>query len=83
MLVCVLNCSVTVPCHTDLYTSVNYNNTVGACGFVSLIAPFLYPVTLIKVDEDNNIVRDSHGVCVKAKPGESWLCIEHYILSQF
>ena len=34
-----------------------------------MIAPFMYPVTLIKVDEENKIVRDRNGVCVKAKPG--------------
>ncbi|KAL4219699.1 hypothetical protein ACF0H5_022269 [Mactra antiquata] len=49
---------------------INFDNRVGACGFTSMIAPFMYPVTLIKVDEDNNIVRDSNGVCVRAKPGE-------------
>lgn len=49
---------------------INFNNRIGACGFTSMIAPFMYPVTLIKVDEDNNIVRDRNGVCVRAKPGE-------------
>ncbi|KAH3803076.1 long-chain fatty acid transport protein 1-like [Dreissena polymorpha] len=49
---------------------INIDNTIGACGFTSMIAPFMYPVTLIKVDEDNNIMRDRNGVCVRAKPGE-------------
>ena len=51
---------------------MNFNNTIGAVGFTSMIAPFVYPVTLIKVDKDTNeIIRDSDGVCVRAKPGES------------
>ncbi|XP_045194546.2 long-chain fatty acid transport protein 4-like [Mercenaria mercenaria] len=49
---------------------LNFTNHIGACGFTSMIAPFMYPVTLVKVDEENNIVRDRNGVCVKAKPGE-------------
>lgn len=50
---------------------INYDNTIGAVGFKSMILPFVYPVTLIKVDKDTNeIVRDKNGVCVKAKPGE-------------
>ncbi|KAH3802841.1 hypothetical protein DPMN_156531 [Dreissena polymorpha] len=49
---------------------INTDNTIGACGFTSMIAPFMYPVTLIKVDEDNNIMRDRNGVCVRTKPGE-------------
>ncbi|GFS03074.1 long-chain fatty acid transport protein 4 [Elysia marginata] len=50
---------------------VNFENKVGAVGFTTRIAPFLYPITLVKVDPStNNIVRDSSGVCVLAKPGE-------------
>ncbi|KAH3802831.1 hypothetical protein DPMN_156521 [Dreissena polymorpha] len=49
---------------------INIDKTIGACGFTSMIAPFMYPVTLIKVDEDNNIMTDIFGVCVRAKPGE-------------
>ncbi|PVD22086.1 hypothetical protein C0Q70_17890 [Pomacea canaliculata] len=50
---------------------VNFENKVGAVGFTTRIAPFLYPVTLLKVDPANgDIVRDKHGLCVHAKPGE-------------
>ncbi|CAL1533981.1 unnamed protein product [Lymnaea stagnalis] len=50
---------------------VNNMNKVGAVGFTTRIAPFLYPITLIKVDpETNEIVRDKYGICVKAEPGE-------------
>ena len=53
------------------YILVNYDNTIGACGFTSMIAPFMYPVTLIKVDGENKIMRDRTGVCIKAKPGKN------------
>ncbi|XP_076455364.1 long-chain fatty acid transport protein 1-like [Babylonia areolata] len=50
---------------------VNFENKVGAVGFTTRIAPFLYPVTLVKVDpETGNPVRDSSGMCVHAQPGE-------------
>ena len=52
------------------YISVNFDNTIGAVGFKSMILPSVYPVTLIKVDpKTNEIIRDRNGVCVKAKPG--------------
>ena len=51
--------------------SVNPDNKVGAVGFTTMIAPFLYPITLIKIDErTGEHVRDRNGVCVRAKPGE-------------
>ncbi|BFZ05567.1 hypothetical protein BsWGS_08606 [Bradybaena similaris] len=50
---------------------VNFENKVGAVGFGTRIAPFLYPITLVKVNpETNEILRDRNGVCVKAEPGE-------------
>lgn len=50
--------------------AVNFENKVGAVGFTTRIAPFLYPVTLLKVDPaSGDIVRDKHGLCVHAKPG--------------
>ena len=50
---------------------VNFENKVGAVGFTTRIVPFVYPITLVKVDPvTGQIVRDSHGVCVKSEPGE-------------
>ncbi|KAK6979291.1 long-chain fatty acid transport protein 4 [Biomphalaria glabrata] len=50
---------------------VNTQNKVGAVGFSTRILPFLYPITLIKINpETNEIIRDSRGICVKAEPGE-------------
>ena len=54
------------------FQTVNTDNTVGAVGFSTRIAPRLYPVTLIKVDEHTGEhVRDRNGICVKAEPGQS------------
>jgi len=50
---------------------INIDNKVGAVGFTTRIAPFLYPVTLIRVDEaTGEPIRDRNGVCVQCEPGE-------------
>ncbi|XP_043914794.1 long-chain fatty acid transport protein 4 [Protopterus annectens] len=49
----------------------NFDNKVGACGFNSRILPFVYPIRLVKVDEDTmELIRGSDGVCIPCKPGE-------------
>ena len=54
------------------YLAVNVDNKEGACGFLSQIAPFLYPATLIKVKESTGEhIRDENGLCVRAKPFET------------
>lgn len=51
---------------------VNFDNTPGACGFVSRILPIVYPVTLIKCDPITGVpVRNSRGVCLRCGPGET------------
>jgi len=51
---------------------VNFDNTPGACGFVSRILPIVYPVTLIKCDPLTGVPeRDSRGVCKRCGPGET------------
>lgn len=43
---------------------------VGACGFNSRILPYVYPIRLVRVDEDSmELVRDSRGLCVPCRPG--------------
>ncbi|XP_076649555.1 fatty acid transport protein 3 [Halictus rubicundus] len=50
---------------------VNIDNKIGAVGFVPLCAGSLYPVALLKVDEETGEpVRGSDGLCVRCKPGE-------------
>ncbi|XP_060697510.1 long-chain fatty acid transport protein 4 [Hemiscyllium ocellatum] len=50
----------------------NFDNKVGACGFNSRILPFVYPIRLVKVNEDTmELVRGADGVCIPCKPGEA------------
>ncbi|XP_033333788.2 fatty acid transport protein 3 [Megalopta genalis] len=50
---------------------VNIDNKIGAVGFVPLCAGSLYPVALLKVDEETGEpVRGPDGLCVRCKPGE-------------
>ncbi|KAK6481081.1 long-chain fatty acid transport protein 4-like [Huso huso] len=49
----------------------NFNNQIGACGFNSQILPFVYPIRLVKVDEETmELIRGPDGVCIPCKPGE-------------
>ncbi|ESP05040.1 hypothetical protein LOTGIDRAFT_205996 [Lottia gigantea] len=51
---------------------INFENKVGAVGFLTRILPFLYPVTLIRVNEQTGEpLRDRNGLCIFAKPGEA------------
>ncbi|NXS78531.1 S27A1 protein, partial [Erpornis zantholeuca] len=44
---------------------------VGACGFNSLILPNVYPVRLVKVNEETlELLRDSRGLCIPCAPGD-------------
>lgn len=44
---------------------------VGACGFNSRILPNVYPIRLVKVNEETmEPVRDSGGLCIPCRPGE-------------
>uniref|UniRef100_T1IVL5 Long-chain-fatty-acid--CoA ligase n=1 Tax=Strigamia maritima TaxID=126957 RepID=T1IVL5_STRMM len=50
---------------------VNIDNQPNAVGFVSRIAPWAYPVTLIRIDKDTNEpLRDKNGLCIQCKPDE-------------
>ncbi|XP_049764000.1 long-chain fatty acid transport protein 1-like [Schistocerca cancellata] len=55
---------------------VNIDGTVGAVGFVPRYATAVYPVILIKVDEETGEpIRDANGFCIRCNPGEPGLCI--------
>lgn len=44
---------------------------MGACGFNSVILPNVYPIRLLRVNEDTmELIRDTHGLCVPCKPGK-------------
>lgn len=50
---------------------VNIDNTVGAIGFVSRIIPSVYPISIIKVDQQTGEpIRDANGLCMPCKPNE-------------
>lgn len=58
---------------------VNMDQIPGAVGFTSRIAPWAYPVSLIRVDEDSReVIRGPDGLCVTAQPGNDPLnALEH------
>ncbi|CAH0404706.1 unnamed protein product [Chilo suppressalis] len=50
---------------------VNVDNKMGAIGFVSRIIPAVYPIAILRVDQDTGEpIRNSKGLCQLAKPGE-------------
>lgn len=50
---------------------LNIDNTVGSCGFISRISPSVYPVSLIKMNEElGEPMRSENGLCIICKPGE-------------
>ncbi|XP_008327798.1 long-chain fatty acid transport protein 1a [Cynoglossus semilaevis] len=54
----------------------NTDGKVGACGFNSRILPNVYPIRLVRVNEDTmELIRDSRGLCVPCQPGEPGLLV--------
>ncbi|NXX99776.1 S27A1 protein, partial [Centropus bengalensis] len=54
----------------------NLDGKVGACGFNSRILPNVYPIRLVKVNEDTmELIRDSRGLCIPCRPGEAGLLV--------
>jgi len=50
---------------------LNIDSKPGSVGFTSVLLPFVYPVSLIRVDEEGELVRAKSGLCVPCKPGEA------------
>ncbi|XP_062869788.1 long-chain fatty acid transport protein 4 [Trichomycterus rosablanca] len=49
----------------------NFDNKIGACGFNSRILPFVYPIRLVRVNEETmELIRGPDGVCIPCGPGE-------------
>lgn len=49
----------------------NFDNTCGAVGFVPQIAKFIYPVDLVRCDEETGEpIRGPDGLCMRCEPGE-------------
>uniref|UniRef100_A0AAZ3Q7T9 long-chain-fatty-acid--CoA ligase n=1 Tax=Oncorhynchus tshawytscha TaxID=74940 RepID=A0AAZ3Q7T9_ONCTS len=64
-----------VPQIAEFYGATECNCSLGnfgnACGFNSQILPFIYPIRLVKVDEETmELTRGPDGVCIPCKPGE-------------
>ncbi|KAJ8283561.1 hypothetical protein COCON_G00024110 [Conger conger] len=54
----------------------NLDGKVGACGFSSRILPSVYPVRLVRVEEESmELVRDETGLCVLCEPGQPGLLV--------
>uniref|UniRef100_A0A3P9A0F9 Long-chain-fatty-acid--CoA ligase n=1 Tax=Esox lucius TaxID=8010 RepID=A0A3P9A0F9_ESOLU len=52
----------------------NVDGKVGACGFHSQIFPSMYPIKLLRMNEDTmELVRDKNGLCIGCQPGEPGL----------
>nr|AKN21615.1 slc27a-1 [Schmidtea mediterranea] len=50
---------------------INNVNKVGSVGFGTRILPFVYPITLIKIDPETGVaLRDKNGLCIQCKPNE-------------
>jgi hypothetical protein len=55
----------------NFFLTVNFDNTVGAIGFVSRIIPTFYPIAIIRVDPHNGEpIRDAKGLCIRCNPGK-------------
>ncbi|XP_063060272.1 long-chain fatty acid transport protein 1-like [Engraulis encrasicolus] len=54
----------------------NMDGKVGACGFNSRILPNVYPIRLVKVNEETmELIRDTQGLCIPCRPGENGLLV--------
>ncbi|KAK3532592.1 hypothetical protein QTP86_025363 [Hemibagrus guttatus] len=54
----------------------NMDGKVGSCGFNSMILPNIYPIKLVKVNEETmELVRNKDGLCVPCQPGEPGLLV--------
>lgn len=52
-------------------TLVNYENKIGACGFIPILLKNLFPMTIVKLDNNSVPIRDEKtGFLVQCGPGE-------------
>lgn len=59
----------TVPPWGSLPTQFSLSQ-VGSCGFNSRILPHVYPIRLVKVNEDTmELLRDAQGLCIPCQAG--------------
>uniref|UniRef100_U5ELJ8 Very long-chain fatty acid transport protein n=1 Tax=Corethrella appendiculata TaxID=1370023 RepID=U5ELJ8_9DIPT len=54
----------------------NYEGVIGAIGFIPRVAKYVYPVTLIRCNEDTGeVLRDANGLCIRSNTGESGVIV--------
>ncbi|XP_059191959.1 long-chain fatty acid transport protein 1-like isoform X2 [Centropristis striata] len=54
---------------------LNIDGKVGACGFNSRILPTFYPIRLVRVQENGELLRDSQGLCIPCLPAEPGMLV--------
>ncbi|KAK7930151.1 hypothetical protein WMY93_006546 [Mugilogobius chulae] len=54
---------------------INIDGKQGACGFNSRIMPSFYPVRLMRVQENGEMLRDKQGLCVPCQPGQPGIIV--------
>uniref|UniRef100_A0A665WM45 Very long-chain fatty acid transport protein n=1 Tax=Echeneis naucrates TaxID=173247 RepID=A0A665WM45_ECHNA len=54
---------------------INIDGKVGACGFNSRILPGVYPIKLVRVQENGELLRDAQGLCIPCLPGEPGMLV--------
>lgn len=54
---------------------INIDGKVGACGFSSRILPNFYPVRLVRIQEDGEMLRNAQGLCVPCQPGQPGMLV--------
>uniref|UniRef100_A0A3B1K8F5 Very long-chain fatty acid transport protein n=1 Tax=Astyanax mexicanus TaxID=7994 RepID=A0A3B1K8F5_ASTMX len=58
----------------------NLDGKMGACGFNSMILPNIYPIRLLRVEEENmELIRDREGLCIPCRPGEPGVLVGRII----
>ena len=61
---------------------LNIDSKPGSVGFTSVLLPFVYPVSLIRVDEEGEPLRAESGLCVACRPGEHGEFIGKIVMGQ-
>ena len=62
---------------------LNIDSKPGSVGFTSVLLPFVYPVSLIRVDEEGELVRADSGLCVACRPGETGEFIGKIVMGEY
>lgn len=56
---------------------INIDGKVGACGFNSRILPSFYPVRMMRIQENGELLRDAQDLCVPCQPGQPGMLVGH------